>query len=395
MRLRSSRRIGAIASAVLALSLLTGAIPATAQSPAPAPVSALVVTTTYPSIEVDPGGEATFPLSVLSPVAERVDLAISSAPEGFRTTIRGGGSIVGSVFTGAAEAPELELRVDVPDGAAAGSYTVVLGATAASGSAELAVDLLVSDSSAGSVALTTDFPALRGDSTATFQFTLRLSNDTSQELTFGLSGAGAEGWDVQVRPTGQEQAATAIVGAGESQNVRVTVTPARFAAAGQYPVRVIADAGDGRQGSADLLVELTGSYAATLGGADGRLNTSVTAGSSQTYSVLVTNTGTAPLTEVALSATPPSGWTIAFETETVAEIPVGQSVTVPVTITPAANAVAGDYVITMRARTAQVDESIQVRTTVETSQTWGFIGIGLIVLVLAGLALVFRRFGRR
>lgn len=395
MRLRSSRRIGAIASAVLALSLLTGAIPAVAQSPAPAPVSALVVTTTYPSIEVDPGGQATFPLSVLSPAAERVDLAVTAAPEGFRTTIRGGGSIVGSVFTGAAEAPELELRVDVPDGAAAGSYTVVLGATAASGSAELAVDLLVSDSSAGSVALTTDFPALRGDSTATFQFTLRLANDTSQELTFGLSGAGAEGWDVQVRPTGQEQAATAIVGAGESQNVRVTVTPARFAAAGQYPVRVIADTGAGRQAAADLLVELTGSYAATIGGADGRLNTSVTAGSSQTYSVLVTNTGTAPLTEVALSATPPSGWTIAFETETVAEIPVGQSVTVPVTITPAANAVAGDYVITMRARTAQVDESIQVRTTVETSQTWGFIGIGLIVLVLAGLALVFRRFGRR
>ena len=78
----------------------------------------------------------------------------------------------------------------------------------------------------------TAFPALRGDSTATYQFNLRLANDTSQEITFGLSGLGPEGWTVNVTPTGQDQAPTAVVGAGETQNIRVTVTPARFADAG-------------------------------------------------------------------------------------------------------------------------------------------------------------------
>jgi uncharacterized membrane protein len=40
-------------------------------------------------------------------------------------------------------------------------------------------------------------------------------------------------------------------------------------------------------------------------------------------------------------------------------------------------------------------ETIQLRTTVETSSIWGFVGIALIALVLIGLFLVFRRYGRR
>jgi uncharacterized repeat protein (TIGR01451 family) len=387
-------------TAALALSLaLAAPIAAQSSSPAPGtlpPPEDLTVTTTYPSIEVDPGGEATFPISVTSPSPERVDLAVTTAPEGFRTSLRGGGSIVGSVFTtGDGEAPDLELRVDVPDEAAAGTYEVVLTASAAAGSVELPLDLVVSDTSAGSVTMTTDFPALRGDSEATFQFNLRLTNDTSQELTFGLSGVGPDGWTVEVTPSGQEQAATAVVGAGENQNVRVTVTPLRFAEAGQYPIAVIADAGSGRQATTDLLVELTGSYDMTFSSADGRLNTTASAGSTTTFSVAVTNTGTAPLEAIALSGTAPSGWEVTFETETIEAIPIGETVTANARITPSGNAVAGDYIVTLTARNDQVSENIQVRTTVETSQIWGIVGIALIGLVVVGLFLVFRRYGRR
>jgi len=57
--------------------------------------------------------------------------------------------------------------------------------------------------------------------------------------------------------------------------------------------------------------------------------------------------------------------------------------------------VAGDYTITMNAKNDQVTQSIQVRTTVETSSLWGFVGLALIGVVLVGLFLVFRRYGRR
>jgi uncharacterized membrane protein len=38
---------------------------------------------------------------------------------------------------------------------------------------------------------------------------------------------------------------------------------------------------------------------------------------------------------------------------------------------------------------------VDIRTTVQTSPLWGFIGLGLIALVIIGLGWVFRRYGRR
>jgi uncharacterized membrane protein len=387
-------------AAALSLSLILAA-PLAAQSPTPAPVAVstpavaeLTVSTLFPSIAVDPGGEATFPLTVLSPQPERVDLAVSQQPEGFRSTIRGNGSIVGSVTTGSEVTPELELRVAVPETATPGTYQVVLDASSASDGAQLTIDLIVSDTSGGSVSMTAGYPALKGDSSKTFQFDLRLSNDTSQEQTFALSGTGPDGWTVDVVPTGQDQAATAVVASGARQNIKVTVDPPQFADAGQYPITVTADAGSYRA-ETPLLVELTGSYAMTLTAPDGRLNTTATAGNGTTFPVIVTNTGTAPLVGLALSGTAPTGWKVEFDTDTIDQVAVGGQATANAIITPSGDAVAGDYVVTLSARGDQVTQNMQVRTTVETSSTFGFIAIGLIVLVLVGLFLVFRRYGRR
>ena len=79
-----------MALAGLAASLGSGAT--LAQSPAPTPGAAptqLTVTTTYPSISVDPGGTAKFPIQVTSPDVERVDLTVTGAPEGYEATFKG------------------------------------------------------------------------------------------------------------------------------------------------------------------------------------------------------------------------------------------------------------------------------------------------------------------
>jgi uncharacterized membrane protein len=117
-------------------------------------------------------------------------------------------------------------------------------------------------------------------------------------------------------------------------------------------------------------------------------------GSSNDLQLLLTNTGTAPLDEVVVGVTPPSGWEVAFDHQTVAIGP-GETVPVIATITPSEEAVAGDYVITFTATHEQADDQIEVRTTVNPSAIWGFVGIAVIALTLAGLAWVFRRFGRR
>lgn len=399
MRLRSPGSLRSFAVGLTAAALATAmALPALAQSPSPAPVTlptALTITTTYPSVTVDPGGEASFPLQVSAPSVQRVDLTVADVPDGFKATLKGGGAIVGSVTTSLTTPPDLKLSVTVPDGAAPGSYTLTINATAPSGNVALPVQMTVADTSAGQVSMTTDFPSLRGASSATFQFNLRLRNDTSQELTFGLQGTGPDGWDIQAQPSGQAQAATAVVGAGNNQSVQVTVKPASDATAGQYPITITATGGT-YTATTDLAVELTGSYALGLTSSDGRLNTQVTAGSSSTYTVVISNNGTAPLTNVKLTGTPPTGWTVTWDNDTIASIDVGGSVNQIATITPASSAIAGDYVVTISARGDQsANASIQVRTTVETSSVWGFVGLAIIVIVLAGLFLVFRRYGRR
>jgi uncharacterized repeat protein (TIGR01451 family) len=362
-----------------------------------APPAQLTLSTTYPSITGDPGGTAKFPLQVTSPVSERVDLTVTGAPDGYTTTLKGGGLIVGSVTTtGTDQSPALELDVKVPTGTAPGTQRLSVIAKSASARSTLPVDVVVADTSGGDVSLTSDVIGQRGSSTTTFTFNLKLSNDTAQELTFQFAGTGPDGWTVTVQPSGQAQAASVVVGAGDTENLSATVKPAPDAVAGDYPITVSATAGD-YSAQAQLVVEITGSYSFLMSSVDGRLNTSATAGSVTTYQVTLTNTGSADLANVALTATPPTGWTTTWDTPTIAVIPVGQTANATVSITPSSNAIAGDYIVTLSARADQVTspQTIQLRTTVETSNVWGFVGLALIVLVLLGLFLVFRRYGRR
>jgi uncharacterized membrane protein len=355
--------------------------------------SQLTLLTDYPSIIVSGGEEADFPLKVEGPVDERVDLSVEGAPDGYVTSLYGGDAAVSSVYTAAEPAP-LELRVRVPDGATTGDEQLTVVATSATGTSSLPVDVVVSQAAAGDVALTAKYPVLSGDSDSSYAFDLELDNGTASDITFGLQGSGPDGWTVDVRPSGQDKAATALVSAGGHTNIKVTATPPRFVPVGRYVLDVSAD-GDGHTAAANLGVEITGSYGLTLDTPDGRLNTSVASGDSAPVAFIVANTGTAPLADVKLTASTPKGWDVTFDPEVVPAIDPSSSVEVQGTVTPAGNAVAGDYVVTVKAAADGATDDLQLRTTVETSALWGAAAIGIIALAGGGLLLVFRRYGRR
>jgi uncharacterized membrane protein len=111
--------------------------------------------------------------------------------------------------------------------------------------------------------------------------------------------------------------------------------------------------------------------------------------------VEVHNTGSAPLAGVAMSATPPQGWKVTFDPAVIEAIAAGDSATVTASITAADSAIAGDYVLTVAAKSDQASGSMDVRTTVQISPIWGFVGLAAIGLVFVILFLVFQRFGRR
>ncbi len=382
-----------LAAAVVVMAIAPAAV--LAQGP-------LEMTTAFPSVVADPGATVNFPVTVITDTAQRVDLRVVSQPEGWSTTLRGGGSTIAAVTT--SPNPDLTTEisakftaeVELPETVAPGPGQVVIeGRSAAGLTTQLTLDIVTEAQEAGSVALEAEFPNLRGSTTSTFSFNLTLTNDTNSQLTFGLETDAPAGWNVAAQLAGEEQAATAIVDAGSDTTITVTADPPADAAAGENPIIVRAVSGTTVAETA-LTVEITGSFSMALTTSDGRLNARVAAGTPTTLNLVIQNTGTAPLTNVVLSATPPGRWTVTFAPETIAEIaPNAPPVTVVATITAAGDALAGDYILNIRANSEDATDAIEIRATVETSPIGYLIGIAILVAVAIGLFVVFQRYGRR
>ena len=387
----STRRRGLLrtAGAAVVAAALFGTVLASAASA----TEGVHVTTPYPAVAVAAGTDVSFEITVDSATPSRVDLRVEQVPEGWTATLRGGGFVVDGVQAGGEEPPQVTLDVAVP-AEATGTQDLLLRATSGGTTTDLPLTVRIETTAAGSVALTPEFPQLRGASDATYRFTLDLANETAEERTFAINAQGPEGWDVTARITGQEQAASAIVEAGGSVGLEVEVTPAQNAGAGAYPILVEASGG-GETVAAELAVEITGNYSMQLTTPDERLNASGSAGSEIRQTLVVRNDGTAPLEGVELTSTAPTGWTVRFDPAVVPTVAPQDEGQVSAIITPTGDAIAGDYVVTLTAENENANASQQLRVTVETSLLWGAIGIGLILLVLAGLWFVFRRFGRR
>jgi uncharacterized membrane protein len=359
-------------------------------------VEGLEISTPFPGVAVAPGSDVSFDLTIAVTERRQVALSVEGVPTGWEATLRGGGNVVDTVLAIPDESPDVRLDVTIPADAAARTYDMRLVGRSGSLVETLPLSIRVNEAAAGDVTMTTDFPELTGPADATYSFSLTLSNDTAEDLTFALTATGPTGWTVTARPTSEDQAASATVEAGASETIRVEAEPLPTTAAGTYPLVVAASAGE-RSVESQLSVVITGNYAMTLTTPDGRLNASGNAGSAITRTILLVNDGTAPLTQVRPSATAPSGWTVTFEPEIVESIPPQQEIEVTSTIVPSGNAIAGDYVITYRASnsdsSASADENIRV--TIETSLTWALVGVALILVTLAGLGWVFARYGRR
>lgn len=386
---RGRRRAAlALISAVLAFASLA---PAAFAADAVPPLS---ITTAYPSIVVAPGAHVSFTVTIKTPTAQRVALSLTGAPASWQAAMHGGGFVVDAVETNGTDPTTVRVDVIVPSDAT-GSTSMVLTGSTSSATVALPLEVRIDSNATGDVTLKTDFPSLRGPSTQNFNFNLTLSNGTSEDLTFSVNAQGPTGWTVTANLTGQAQAASAVVKAGSSSGVTVSATPPDGVDAGSYNIDVVAVAGD-RTIKGKLQVDVTGTYTFTVATTDGRLNGHGSAGAATPLSVVLANTGTADITNVKLTGTPPSGWTITFDQPTVAAIPAKGSVTVTAQIKPSGDAIAGDYPITIAATGDSTSrESIEIRYTVETSLVWGIIGAGLIVAVGAGIWFVFQRYGRR
>jgi uncharacterized membrane protein len=355
----------------------------------------LTLTTAYPALTVSPGTTASFDLKVQTTAPARINLALSGVPASWSAELHGGGFVISAVQTDGKAAADVRLDVDIPEDAT-GSTQLVVTASDSSSRVTLPLDIKVEANAGGTVTVTPDYPALRGAADQPFNFNLTVRNQKEEDLSFTATGTGPTGWKVDVTITGQAQAVSGTVKAGATATAQVKVTPDDLAEAGTYPIQVVATVG-GEQFPVDLNVEITGRYGITLSTSTQALSNHGPAGSVTEQSFVITNTGTAPLTDVVLSVTPPSNWTVTFDKEggKVGEVLPGTPVTVIAKITPAGAAISGDYSLNFSARAKEANASAAIRFTVEASLLGAVFGGLLIIAAIGGLFWVFQKYGRR
>ncbi len=256
------------------------------------------------------------------------------------------------------------------------------------------------------------FPSMTGTADSTFKFEVEFTYRSQEHPTgrsFDLAITGPSGWLTYIAEStfSLDRQISAIhlqPYAVRQPIVVVAVAPFwLYPEPGDYPIELRATSGE-LQEVVTMTATITARYGLQAETLSGRLNTKTTAGNETSFGINVINSGTARMDKVTLSASKPGGmgneqWVVRFEPETIENLGPGARTEVQVNITPPANTVAGDYMVTLRfagdPELSSAPPSLPIRVSVATQTTWGIIGALIVVLVVAGLVFSFRKYGRR
>jgi uncharacterized membrane protein len=245
------------------------------------------------------------------------------------------------------------------------------------------------------VTVTTSYPVLRGPTDATFEFSLEVDNKLDKDKVYNLVSQGPDKWETNFKPAYEDKFISSVrLEKNQSKSVAVEVKPYRLAEAGEYPVNIRVGSGDAKA-EAKLTVILTGTYKLDAGTPTGLLSLEAQKGKPANMSIYVKNTGSATNHNVNFVSIKPENWKVEFEPEKIEAINPDELKQVEVTITPAEEALVGDYSVGLSVDGEKVQKTMEMRVTVKASTAWGWIGIGIIVLVILGLGGLFTWFGRR
>ncbi len=332
---------------------------------------------------------------------ETIALKLLSVPKGWKASLKGGSFTVTGVSVPDGKTRALAFSAEPEKGVGPGTYTFeIQGITADEKlTATHTISVTTRERSrlgTEDIQVTTSYPVLRGQTDATFEFSLDVANKSENDRTFNLAAQVPEKWEVNFKPgyEAKQISSLRIRGAG-NQAVAVSVTPPRDATSGEYPILVRISAGDSRADVA-LRVVLTGIYKLDAATPTGLLSAEAVTGKPTTVSLVVKNTGSAVNRNISLSSFKPENWKVEFKPEKLEGLEPGALKQVEATITPAATALVGDYSVGLSADGERgSNKMVEMRVTVRAPTAWGWIGVGLIALAIGGMGGLFVWLGRR
>jgi uncharacterized membrane protein len=353
--------------------------------------------TPYPEQGINPGESVTLSLTLknygLPPQTVRLALEL---PQGWQGVLMGGGRLVRAAFLAPDQEVSLTLKLQPPKDLKPGAYRARVVAEGQGARAELPLTFLVGQGLPKRLSLEAELPILKGPPTSSFRYRVTLRNESDQDLLVSLEYEAPEGFQVTFTPAFSGQQVTSLpMKAGESKDLDVEVSLPKTTKADTYTVKVRALAGEARA-ELSLALEVTGKPELRFTTKEGRLSGRAYAGRENPVKLLVKNTGSAPIKNLSFSAFEPSGWEVKWDPEKIDLLEPDQEKEVTARIKPSPRAVAGDYIVTLRASADEgVSESLDYRATVLTSTLWGLVGVGIAAVGVLVLGFAVSRFGRR
>lgn len=365
-----------------------------------AELSGFWLTTSWPEMTLKPGENHSISLSLrnqnLPP--QRAALAVTGVPEGWEWALKGGGREVTAAIVSPDSTERLTLDITPPkDAETDKSYPIEVRARTSEGTVSLPLLIRLSEVEkvASGLSVEPELPALRGSARSTFSFKIRVKNEGEEDGLFNLAAKVPNGFHVRFKKGyGSEEITSIPINAGSTETVTMEVIPSRSVSAGQYEAG-FEISGEGLTGTADLKLDVTGEPQVAIVGPQERLSGEAVAGKETTFTFTLVNTGTAPATDIEMTATQPTGWNVEFEPKEVAQIAPNSTAQVNVKITPSEQAITGDYMVNIRAANNDISQDVQFRVTVKTSTMWGAAGLGIIAIAALVLGGAVMRYGRR
>ena len=357
------------------------------------------LTADHPDVVVSAGKKVSMPLSLLNALDKpvRTNLTVKGLPDGWTYSIKAGGSEVTSAMPLPNEIDNLTLMVVPPKDAKKQIYKFEVDALANDDEFKMPLSVSVADIPLGDTTLVPELPALHGTVSTSFQYKMKLTNGSNHDTLFNLSADVPAGFMATFKKGyGSEEITGIPVKAGATESVNMTIKLNHNVAEGDYPIEVAAVAGpDDPSAKANVSLKVSGSAKLAISGPNQRLSGAATAGKETTFPFVLSNDGTAAATKVKLSATSPSDWKVTFEPKEIAKLEAGKTQNVNVKIQPSSKAIAGDYMVQIRANGDGVSKEVDYRVTVETSTMWGIVGVAIIAIAVILLLGAIIRYGRR
>jgi uncharacterized membrane protein len=333
---------------------------------------------------------------------EIIELSLPSVPKGWTAMVKTYSFGVTGVYVESDKSKSLTLKAEPDEDVGPGKYTFLVkgrtqdGKLTSSSSVVITVKPKEEEKKSKDVKITTSYPVLEGPTDATFEFSIEVENKLDKDTVFNLGYEGPRNWDIKFKPAYEEKYFSSLrIKQGQSESMAVEVKPYLLAEPGRYPLKVKVSSPEAKA-EAEIMVVLTGTYKLDAGTADGLLSLrEAYQGKPANLSFYVKNTGSAKQNNVKFLSFKPENWKVEFKPERLETFAPGELKQVEVTITPADEALVGDYSVTLAIEGEKATKNLEFRVPVKASTAWGVIGLGIIVVVVLGLVVLFVRLGRR